>query len=298
MKNIFGGIIAIGCFFLFFSCQKEYSFEKEASVSGPKGSLKDSLGNCLPDSVHGTFYNGVTPGADTAFVDIQVNVDSPGNYRIYTDLQNGFMFADSGFFNNTGITTIRLKPIGTPILNIPTNFTVTFDTTACGFSINVQDSTGTGLGGGGNPGGGGTDSTNLSDTAWKFSVDSGSTFNGPIDSAFLKDTTFGTFLVIVGSTVATGDSAFVLSVPTNNSVIAPGTYTTATTSVFYLFDLPASAYIYSANFTTAPGSVVTITVNSYDPVTKIVTGTFSGTAKDEAGNTITITNGSFKAKVT
>src|SRR6476620_8276294 len=182
MKNIFGGIIVIGCFLLFFSCQKEYSFEKEATVGGAKGSLKDSLGNCLPYSVDGTFYNGVTPGADTAFVDIQVNVDSACNYRIYTDLQNGFMFADSGFFNTTGIITVRLKPIGTPILNIPANFTVTFDTTACGFSINVQDSTGTGLGGGGNPGGGGTDSTNLSDTAWKFSVAPGSIFNGPIDS--------------------------------------------------------------------------------------------------------------------
>src|SRR5207244_1654724 len=113
---------------------------------------------------HGTFYNGVTPGSDTAFVEIQVNVDSIGSYRIYTDLQDGFMFADSGFFSTSGINTIRLKPIGTPILNITTNFTVRFDTTACNFTVNVHDSTGTGLGG--NPGGGGTDSTNLSDTAW------------------------------------------------------------------------------------------------------------------------------------
>src|SRR5947207_2228860 len=98
MKNIIGGIIAIGCFFLLFSCQKEYSFEKEATVVGAKGSLKDSLGNCLPDSVHGTFYNGVTPGGDTAFVEIQVNVDSTGSYNISTDLQNGFMFKDSNYF--------------------------------------------------------------------------------------------------------------------------------------------------------------------------------------------------------
>src|SRR3954468_8813058 len=208
MKNIFGDIILISCFFLFFSCQKEYSFEKEATIGGAKGSLKDSLGNCLPNSVHGTFYNGVTPGVDTAFVDIQVNVDSAGNYRIYTDLQNGFMFADSGFFNSTGITTVRLKPIGTPILNIPANFTVTFDTTACGFTINVQDSTGTGLGGGGNPGGGGTDSTNLSDTAWKFRVNT-LVFNGPFDSAFVGvDSAGSSYLALFGSTAATGDSLF------------------------------------------------------------------------------------------
>jgi hypothetical protein len=129
-------------------------------------------------------------------------------------------------------------------------------------------------------------------------VDAGGAFNGPIDSAFLKDTTFGTFLVLVGSTAATGDSAFVLSVPTNGGVITPGTYSTGTTSVFYLYDLTAGAYIYSANVTTAPGSVVTIAISSYDPVTKIVTGSFSGTATDGSGNTATITNGSFKARVT
>src|SRR6476620_992204 len=119
MKNILCGIIVTSCFFLFLSCQKEYSYEQKATIGEAKGSLKDSLGNCLPNSVHGTFYNGVNPGSDTAFVEIQVNVDSAGNYRIYTDLQNGFMFADSGFFNTTGIATVRLKPIGTPILNIP-----------------------------------------------------------------------------------------------------------------------------------------------------------------------------------
>ncbi len=294
MKSILYGIIITCCLFLFSSCTKEYSFEQKTAVGIATGSLKDSLGNCLPDSVHGTYYNGVTPGSDTAFVEIQVNVDSLGSYSIYTDLQNGFMFADSGFFSTAGINTIKLKPLGTPILNIPTTFTVTFDTTACGFTVYVQDSTGTGLGGGG---GGGTDSTNLSDTAWKFSVNS-ATFNGPIDSAFLKDTTFGTFLVLVGSTVATGDSAFVLSVPANGGVITPGTYTTDTASVFYLYDLTTGTYIYSANFSTAPGAVVSITIVAYDPVTKIVTGTFSGTAKDAAGNAVTITNGTFKAKVT
>jgi hypothetical protein len=295
MKSILGGIIFTCCFFLLLSCTKEYSYEQGGKVGLATGSLKDSLGNCLPDSVHGTFYNGVTPGSDTAYVEVQVDVDSAGNYSIYTDLQNGFMFADSGFFNTTGINTIRLKPIGTPILNLPTAISITFDATVCGFTIYVQDSTGTGLGG--NPGGS-TDSTNLSDTAWKFSVDSATTFNGPIDSAFLKDTTFGTFLVLIGSTVATGDSAFVLSVPTNGGVITPGTYTTDTTSVFYLYDLTTGAYIYSANFSTAPGASVSITVVSYDPVTKIVTGTFTGTAQDASGNPVTIINGSFKAKVT
>jgi hypothetical protein len=292
MKRIYGGIIIISCFILFFSCQKEYSLEQQATVGVAKGSLKDSLGNCLPDSVHGTFYNGVTPGGDTAFVEIQVNVDSTGNYRIYTDLQNGFMFADSGFFNATGTQTVRLKPIGTPILNISTNFTITFDTTACGFAVNVQDSTGTGLGGG-NPGGG-TDSTNLSDTAWRFTSDSLS-FNGPFDSAFVGvDTTGSTYLALFGSTASTGDSLFTAFILLPNGVITPGTYNTNAGSAI-IFSI-GTTVIYQAHPLTANANT-TITIISYDSTSKIVTGSFSGTAQDASGLPVNITNGTFKVKV-
>src|SRR5690242_9024782 len=121
MKKIFSFLFAICCVVtLFFSCQKDFSVEVGNTLVGA-GSLWDSVGNCLPDTVIGTFYNGVTPGSDTAYVEIQVNVTQTGSYNITTTLplQNGFEFADSGFFSNTGINIIRLKPIGTPILNTP-----------------------------------------------------------------------------------------------------------------------------------------------------------------------------------
>ncbi len=281
---------------LFSSCKKEYSVETGITTVDATGSLKDSSGNCLPASVVGTFYNGVTPGSDTAYVEVKVNVDTAGSYVITTDLQNGFMFADSGFFSTTGINIVRLKPIGTPILQKPTFFTVYFDTSICGFTVNVNDSTGSGLGGDGG-GGGIDDTTNLSDTAWQFSQGVNK-YNGIFDQAFVVDTLGGSYMVLIGSTAETGDTAFVLSIPTLGGVITPGTYTTLTTSVFYLQDLFAGPpSIFSANFLTAP-DFITINILTYDASTKIVTGNFNGTSKDAAGNTVPITSGSFKAFIT
>ncbi len=280
---------------LFSTCKKEYSVETGITTVDATGSLKDSSGNCIPATVAGTFYNGVTPGSDTAYVEVKVNVDTAGSYVITTDLQNGFMFADSGFFSTTGINIIKLKPIGTPILQKPTLFTVNFDTSICSFTVNVNDSTGTGLGGGG--GGGINDTTNLSDTAWQFSQGVNK-YNGIFDQAFVVDTLGGTYMVLIGLTAETGDTAFVLSVPTVSGVITPGTYTTLTTSVFYLQDLfTGPPAIFSANFLTAP-DFITINILSYDASTKIVTGNFSGTAKDAAGNSVPISSGSFKALIT
>ena len=62
-----------------------------------EGSLTDSSGICTPGTVHGTFYTGVTPGSDTAYVQVQVNVTKTGSYSISSNFQNGYEFADSGF---------------------------------------------------------------------------------------------------------------------------------------------------------------------------------------------------------
>lgn len=301
MKKSTAVYLILFCFTLLFAaCSKELSLENGGSVNGAAGSLHDTLGNCLPDSVYGTYYDGVTPGADTAYLQMQVDVQTTGYYSIYSDLQNGLQFADSGFFTATGINTIRLKPIGTPILIQSTLFTVTFDSTSCNFSVDVKDSTGTGLGSN-NGGGGGSDSTNLSDTAWKFSVGS-LNFNGPIDSAFLLDTLGAKYLTIIGPTATTGDSAILIGLILPPTGIATGTYPTNSTGSFYFsaFDsnTGATSLVYQADLSTTAVGTLTITITSYDGSTGIVTGTISGVAKDASGNAVTITNGSFKAKVT
>ncbi len=206
MKKFFSFLFIACCFgILFFSCQKDFSIEN-GNTQVAAGSLWDSAGNCLPDTVIGTFYNGVTPGSDTAYVEIQVNVTQTGSYNITTaPLENGLEFFDSGFFSNTGINTMRLKPIGTPILNTPTTFNISFDSSFCSFTVNVQDSTGTGLGGDQDTTGQGGDPDDGSGN-WQFAQGS-FTYAGIIDSA-KKDNSTGlaTFLNLYGSTTATGDT--------------------------------------------------------------------------------------------
>ena len=298
MKKNFSLLIAICCIVtLFFSCQKDFSIEN-GNTQVAAGSLWDSSGNCLPDTVIGTFYNGVTPGSDTAYVEIQVNVTQTGSYNITTTppLENGFEFADSGFFSNTGINIIRLKPIGTPILNTSTTFTVSFDSSICSFTVNVQDSTGTGLGGvqdttgtGGDPDGGGN---------WQFNQDS-LIYAGAIDSAS-KDNSSGlgtTYLRLNGSTSSTGDTTMSIKFVIPAPDIQTGTYTLISNGIFFsVVDANSLTVLYSADGLTA-GTDFTINITAYDAGTKIVQGNFSGSAKDASGNIVPITNGNFTASV-
>jgi hypothetical protein len=299
MKKILSLLAVISCCALLFSsCQKDYSLEKGVTQSAT-GSLWDSTGNCLPDTVIGTFYNGVTPGGDTAYVEIQVNVTQTGSYNINTGKpENGLVFSDSGFFSNTGLNTIRLKPIGTPILNKPTTFNVSFDSTFCSFSIDVQDSTGTGLGGvdttGTNTGGGDPDD----DGNWQFSQGS-FTYAGGIDSA-KKDNSTGVavFLNLNGSTSATGDTTMSIKFLIPATDIQIGTYTlTANGIVFSVVDASSLTVLLTADFLT-PGTDFTINITSYDAATQIVQGTFSGKAQDNLGNIVTISDGNFTATIT
>jgi len=299
MSKLFS-YLSVVCFVLvLFSCQKEYSVDPYSSVNA-QGSLWDSTGNCLPETVHGTFYDGITPGPDTAYVEVQVNVTQTGTYSITSDLQNGFQFFDSGFFSNTGLNVIRLKPLGVPIIPVSSTFTINFDSTSCPFIVNVQDSTGTGLGG--------HDTTDTGDTTayWHFTTGDG-TFGGSIDTAFITvDTsvwkTGGNMLFIEGFT-STGDTAFhiITYLPTN--VITTGSYSTQAippeNSAIFDFSLSASGNtIYDGVPDNSSASNVTFIITSYDSTTHIIQGTFSGTANDANGDAVvSVSNGSFWAKV-
>ncbi len=286
------GLFAFISILIFAACQKEFSIETGASLAAA-GTLKDTTtGNCMPDSVVGTFYDGVTPGRDTAYVLVNVNVTTAGTYSIYTDTQNGFYFSDSGYFSTTGLNTIKLKPIGTPIIpDSTTTFNITFDSSICSFTVNVKDSTGTGLGGGG-----GVNNPNLSDTAWKFTGPVAS-YNGPVDTAYTVDSAGVRYLYILGQTQATGDSIFQAAVGFSGGVITPGSYNSTSSSLFRFTDNVSGTVIYSADPTVTGVSMV-ITIVSYDSSTGILTGTYSGTAKDSSGNVVNISSGTFTVKVT
>ncbi len=305
MTRFISYLFFVCCTAILFSCQKELSVETYSSLTGA-GSLWDSSGNCMPDSVHGTFYDGITPGSDTAYVEVQVNVTATGSYTISSDLQNGFQFFDSGFFSNTGINTIRLKPIGTPILPVSATFNISYDSSYCSFTINVHDSTGTGLGGKQQ------DSTGTGDPdavgAWQFTTADG-TFSGSIDTASIGiDSSIwksgGKMLYIQGFT-STKDTTFHIITYLPSGSIATGSYTTQAVppnaAGIFAYTLSSSGeVIYDAlPDNNATASNVTINITSYDNTTNIIKGTFSGTADDSGGNaTVNITNGSFTAKLT
>jgi hypothetical protein len=292
-RNIFIALLGLVFITWFSSCSKEYSFENGKELLPATGSLKDTFGNCLPSVVHGTFYNGVLPGSDTAYVELQVNVATAGSYSIKTDLQNGFMFADSGFFNTTGINTIQLKPIGTPILQKLTDFTVTFDTSVCTFSVNVQDSTGTGLGGGT----GGTDT--IAVNSWEFYAD-GVYYSGTIDTTYYFDTLGFRYQFLAGFTKGT-DSVFYTFISFPGTTPLVGNYDIqAAFPQFNGFELtdPLDNPIYVNITDPTSSNTGTVIVDSYDATTKVMNGRFSGLTNDASGNAVVnVTNGRFSAVI-
>ncbi len=296
MKNFFSFLFIVCCsIILFSSCEKDFSIENgESQIAA--GSLWDSIGDCLPDTVIGTFYDGITPGSDTAYVNVQVNVTETGTYKIATDFQNGFEFSDSGFFTTKGLNTIRLKPIGTPTLLKPTTFNISFDSSFCSFTVDVQDSTGTGLSGGQDTTGQGGDPDGSLGN-WQFTQGS-FIFNGIVDSAS-KDNSTGlavTYISINGST-SKGDTTLSLKFIIPASDIQPGTYTLVSNGIFFtVVDANTLTILDEADGLT-PGTDFTVVVTSYESTSKTITGTFSGKVQDSSGNIVTVSNGSFTAIV-
>lgn len=297
MRKIILPFFLLGALVLLNACTKEYSIETGATTIDAVGSLKDSSGNCMPAEIFGTYYNGVTPGSDTAYVEVMVDVDSAGSYTITTDLQNGFMFADSGFFSATGINIVRLKPIGTPILQKPTFFTVIFDTSICSFTVNVQDSTGTGLGGGG-------DTTVVStDFIWQFTAD-GTAYTGNFydtSKAFIYDSIVGglpiKYITMNFISPDPGDTLFQISLINTGGPVTATYHTNVIIPNGGLFLYTDPSDTYGSDPVTFIGTDIAIVVTTYDTSTKIIEGTFSGTALTDTGTFVNITAGKFKSRL-
>jgi hypothetical protein len=290
--------IVVTCILLsgIFSCSKELSYENNVIPAGVSatGTLEDSSGNCMTITPKGTYYNGVAILGDTNYVQVTVNVATTGSYNIQSDRQNGFQFAGTGVFNNTGIQTINLKASGTPVAKGVTNFMVSFDSSACNFNINVQDSTGHG---GSNNNGGGTDTSGIALGQWQF-VANGHTYSGNIQSALFTNLIGGN-LTVVGFTASGTDTAFGITVQFPGNTLDTGTYATTDAGTNFSLQIASGPnvgnIIYAANATSS--QVVNITINSYNAGTKVVSGIFSGVSYDYNGTSVTITNGKFKATV-
>ena len=130
-------IVLLGLF-IFSACAKEESFETGTVTGFATGSLKNLAGDCQDISIKGQYVRDSTL-RDSSYVVVQVNFTTPGLYNITTDTENGFKFQDSGYMINTGLQSVKLKAVGKPLATQPTNFTVSFDTSFCIFTVNVTN---------------------------------------------------------------------------------------------------------------------------------------------------------------
>jgi hypothetical protein len=144
MKHLKNLILILTGVFILSSCQKEISLETGVPFGAKlTGSIKDTLGNCLPIIVRGV-YKADSTLRDSNYVQIQLNVTAPGFYKISSDTLNGYSFKDSGFFSSTGLKTLKLKGNGKPIFPQQSIFTIAFGGAFCSFTV---DATGSGGGG-------------------------------------------------------------------------------------------------------------------------------------------------------
>ena len=276
MKRLIFILIPV-CFFMFIGCSKETSFELGINTPA-SGTLKDTLGDCDSMSVNGTYTEGQALN-NTHTVVVAVNVTVPGSYRIATDTANGFSFTDSGFFATAGTYLVTLKGSGTPILPVATDFTVTFGSSFCDFSVTVAPGVSTG-----NP--------NAADTAWMFNEGTNH-FQGHVDSAVVRTAGGIVYLRIYGKPASNDTTVFIQLQQTTPT--PTGSYSTTSGMALFEFKTGAGATIFESK--QGDGSNLTFTVTNYNTTTKVLDATFSGTAKDAAAATKNITAGKLKVQV-
>ena len=118
------------------ACKKALSYETPGGVNSiAKGTLQDSMGNCMVIIAKGTYQtsNSLT---DSNYLLVTLNITSTGKYVVSSDSGNGFWFKDSGYVLNPGLQTVKVKGYGKPLLPVVTVKTVTFDSSSCQVSIN------------------------------------------------------------------------------------------------------------------------------------------------------------------
>jgi hypothetical protein len=134
---------------------------------------------------------------------------------------------------------------------------------------------------------------------WEFTAET-QTFSGSFYDVYDTTVTGVGYLLVVVGTTPTTDSVLVTQVNFPGGSIVPGTYSTSSQgNGFYYSDIRDTAnpmLVYSAESRTT-GAATQFVITDYDPTTRIVTGTFSGTALNASNLPVPITAGKFKAKV-
>jgi hypothetical protein len=253
------------------------------------------LGNCPLINVFGLYRVGATLySADSVVVPIKVLI--PGTYSIKTSTINGITFSANGIFLHAGLYAVSLKGSGMPATVGIAQIPLTVASTTCSFTVK-----------------------SIRDTSmyWKFSAE-GYNYSGLMDSAYggLADT--GLFIIgnpnrIFAFNTGGGDnnnnmdsSLLTLVISRLNTQITTGAYHSNTPlggsdmNAYMSFhinnNLSANNYIYSSAYLNG----FTINVTSFDKVSKLLQGNFSGpvyklqSINNTTGPIVNITNGVFK----
>lgn len=110
------------------------SCKKTSSPAPLPNSLGGSPGNCTAITFAGTYSKGVPLTASNTAT-VQVNVETPATYTISTNTVSGVSFSKTGTFTATGLQSVVLTGSGTPTASGPQNFTVTFGSSSCTFTL-------------------------------------------------------------------------------------------------------------------------------------------------------------------
>ncbi len=92
-------------------------------------------GNCTAPNVSGTYTTGISLGSNN-YVDLAVNVTTPGAYTIITNNLNGISFSGNGVFTTGGAQVVRLIGNGAPAA--PGSFAYKPSNNGCSFNITVN----------------------------------------------------------------------------------------------------------------------------------------------------------------
>ena len=275
---------AILLILLVIACKKE----PHHPPAPARGSLETQYGQCLPNTVHGTWYNGLSAEIDTNYVEINVHVTSPGSYTITSDKVNGVTFSASGIFSDTGMKAVRLEAAGAFIQPVGTEFHTSFDSTNCRFYVYPQDSSG----------------LSIAENTWQFTVRD-HTYRGTCTIGVYDIPQASGYAAQFTGKMASGSPDTVLDMQfyTNDDYLDTITYPTSHFgNSFTFYRLLENGYgknIFFADNTVQP-AIVEIHLNSvtvdYGPgyYKNVLIGTFNGSVRDSAMKVIPITNARFK----
>ncbi|MDO6432857.1 hypothetical protein Q4E93_19775 [Flavitalea sp. BT771] len=262
-------VIIFSVLFAFTACKKQPPPPPPA-----KGSLVGEGGGCYPYTVHGTYYNGI-PAPDTNYVEIHVDVTSPGSYKITTQQENGVSFSASGTFTDTGLNVVHLKSTGTFLADTIIDFHTSFDSTSCIFRVSIEDSA----------------ELSIADNTWEFTA-GGHLYHGPGHAVYANFVGGSFYFTFFGSMAGYSDTSLTIryrTFPTD-----PVTCSHPTTGDANSFRFTTS--IFSADpkvFFTASPSTLPAVIDITHCSSHLYY--FNGTARDSAGNIVPITNARFRA---